>query len=271
MTDVDQVYSLGRSTGESARLQRQAVELAADSALLLDRAGLMPGQSAIDLGCGPRGIVDLLAERTSPGGQVVGLDADPVHTAMAAEFAASRGLGNVRIVTADARATGLPADSFDLVHARTLLVNLPEPALIAAEMVRLAKPGGRVAVLEYDSGWSLCYPPIPAFGRLRDIFLAAAGRHGADLQIGRKLPELFRRAGLTDVGVEPAAHLYPPGHSRRTLGPDLVRSLRPSVLEMGLADAGELDELDSAVRGHLADPDTVVSFGMLFLAWGRKP
>jgi SAM-dependent methyltransferase len=32
---------------------------------------------AIDLGCGPRGILDLLAERVSPGGQVVGLDADP--------------------------------------------------------------------------------------------------------------------------------------------------------------------------------------------------
>ena len=41
----------------------QAEELAADSAALLDRVGLRPGQSAIDLGCGPRGVLDLLAER----------------------------------------------------------------------------------------------------------------------------------------------------------------------------------------------------------------
>jgi trans-aconitate methyltransferase len=40
---------------------------------LLDRVGLRAGQAAIDLGCGPRGILDLLAARVSPGGQVVGL------------------------------------------------------------------------------------------------------------------------------------------------------------------------------------------------------
>jgi ubiquinone/menaquinone biosynthesis C-methylase UbiE len=72
---------------------------------------------------------------------VVGLDADPSHIAMAREFTAQRGLGSVRIVAADARRTGLPAGSFDLVHARTLLVTVPDPAEVVAEMVRLAKPG----------------------------------------------------------------------------------------------------------------------------------
>jgi len=107
--DASTVYPLGSSPGESARLQRQAEELAADSAALLDRVGLRPGQSAIDLGCGPRGILDMLAERVAPGGRVVGLDADPAHTAMAADFAAARGLVGVQIITADARSTGLPA------------------------------------------------------------------------------------------------------------------------------------------------------------------
>jgi cyclopropane fatty-acyl-phospholipid synthase-like methyltransferase len=88
--DANAVYALGSSQDESARLLRQADELAADSAALLDRAGLRPGQSAIDLGCGPRGILELLAERVAPGGRVVGLDADPAHAAMAAGFAAAR-------------------------------------------------------------------------------------------------------------------------------------------------------------------------------------
>ena len=57
------VYALGRDPGETERLQRQSEELGPDSAALLDRAGLRPGQDAIDLGCGPRGILDLLAER----------------------------------------------------------------------------------------------------------------------------------------------------------------------------------------------------------------
>jgi SAM-dependent methyltransferase len=149
--DANAVYALGSSPGESARLQRQAEDLAGDSAALLDRVDLRPGQAAIDLGCGPHGILDLLAGRVAPAGRVVGLDADPAHAAMAAEFAAGHGLRDVEIVTADARHTGLPTGSFDVVHARTLLINLPDPADVAAEMVRLVRPGGWVASMEPDT------------------------------------------------------------------------------------------------------------------------
>jgi ubiquinone/menaquinone biosynthesis C-methylase UbiE len=269
--DANAVYALGTSLGESARLQRQAEELAADSAVLLDRIGLRPGQHAIDLGCGPRGILDLLAERVAPAGRVVGLDADPAHAAMAAEFAAERGLSGVEIITADAKATGLPAASFDLVHARTLLVNLPAPADVVAEMMRLAKPGGWVASMEPDTQHALCYPPHPAFDRLCDIFTVAFRRNGADPWIGRRVPELFRQAELEDVNVEVRVQMYPPGNSRRTLRPDLVRAMRPQVLKMELASAAELDELDTAARAHLTDPHTVVMNGLLFLTWGWKP
>ena len=268
--DPNVVYALGSSPGESARLQRQADELAADSMALLDRVGLGPGQSVIDLGCGPRGILGILAGRVSPGGRVAGLDADPAHTAMAAEFAATRGL-DVEIMTADARSTGLAPGSFDVVHARTLLVNLPAPAEVAAEMIRLTRPGGWVASMEPDTEYGRCYPPHPAYGRLCEIFTVVFRRNGADPWIGRRVPELLRRAGLEDVQVEARVQMYPPGNSRRTIRPDLVRAMRPQVLEMGLASAAELDELDTAARSHLQDPRTIVISGLLFLTWVGKP
>jgi SAM-dependent methyltransferase len=269
--DASAVYALGSSQGESGRLLRQAEELAADSAALLDRVGLRPGQSAIDLGCGPRGVLDLLARRVAPAGRVVGLDSNPAHAAMAAWFVAERGLGGVEVVTADARSTGLPPGSFDLVHARTLLVNLPAPAEVAAEMTRLARPGGWVACMEPDTEHALCYPPHPAFDRLHDIFTVAFRRNGGNPWIGRRVPELLRRAGLEQVEVEARVQMYPHGNSRRTIRLDLVQSMRPQVLEMGLATAAELDELDAAARAHLDDPHTVVMSGLLFLTWGRKP
>jgi ubiquinone/menaquinone biosynthesis C-methylase UbiE len=268
--DANAIYALGSSGGETARLQRQADELAPDSAALLNRVGLRPGQSAIDLGCGPRGILDLLAHRVSPGGRVVGLDADPVHTAMAAKFASDQALGQVETVTADARRTGLPSGSFDLVHARALLVNVPHPAEVVAEMVRLAKPGGAVAVAEPDTEHALSYPPDPAFDRICAIFRVAFSRNGADPEIGRRVPELFRNAGLADVMVESRTQMYPPGNSRRTLRLDLVRALRPQIIEMGLANAQELDKLDAEARLHVEDPHTIVMSGLLFLVWGRK-
>src|SRR5579862_3248895 len=269
--DPNAIYALGSSPGESARLQRQADELAAHSAALLDKVRLRPGQGAIDLGCGPRGILDLLAERVSPGGRVVGLDADPAHTAMAADFAAERRLSGVEIMTADAMSTGLPSGSFDLVHARTLFINVPEPAGLAAEMARLARPGRWVAAAEPDTEHALCYPPHPAFDRVCEIFRVVFSRNGADVRIGRRVPELFRQAGLTDVEVEAKAQMYPPGNSRRTVRLDLVRAMRPMVREMGVATEAELDALDAELRPHLTRPDTIIMSGLLFLTWGRKP
>jgi SAM-dependent methyltransferase len=265
------VYALGRDPGESARLQRQSEELRPDSAALLDRVGIGPGQDAIDLGCGPSGILELLAGRVGPGGRVVGLDADPVHVAMARELVRRRGLGNVDIVAADARRTGLPSGSFDLVHARTLLVNVPGPAAVVAEMARLARGGGWIASLEPDGEYGLCYPAHPAWTRESEIFHAAFGRNGADLLIGRRLTELYRQAGLVDIGVEARASVYRSSDTRRTVRLELVRSMRPAILELGLAGERELDELDRAVREHLDDPRTLVMPHLTFLAWGRKP
>jgi SAM-dependent methyltransferase len=264
------VYALGSNPAERNRLRRQSGELRGHSELLLDRVGLAPGGRAIDLGCGPSGILDLLSSRVGPTGRVVGLDFEPANVAMAREFAAARDLPGVEVIEGDARRTGFPAGSFDLVHARTVLINLPDPEALAAEMARLACPGGWVAVLEPDA-ISICYPPHPAWDRLCEIFYAAQQLDGADTFIGRRLPELFRQAGLVDIQVEVKADVYPAGNSRRALRPDLVRSMRPKILAAGLATERELDQVDRTVRDHLADPYTVMLPHLMFLVWARKP
>ena len=271
VVDPNAVYSLGTSAGESQRLKRQADELASESEALLDRVQLRPGDSAIDLGCGPRGIIELLHDRVSPGGRVVGLDSDPLHVAMASELVASGGLDDVEIVQADARRTGLPAGSFQLVHARTLLATVPEPAQVLTEMVRLARPGAWVASLEPDAEHSIYYPHHKVLDRLRELFVVAFTRNGADPLIGRRLGQLYRQAGLEDVGLEARAGLYPPAHSRRTVVADLLRALRPQLLALGAADEAELDSLDATIREYLDDPDVVAMPNLTFLAWGRKP
>ena len=83
-------------------------------------------------------------------------------------------------MTGDARRTGLPSGSFDLVHTRTLLNTVPRPEEVIAEMARLARPGGWVASMEFDMEYALCYPPHPAFTRISEIFTAAFRRNGAD-------------------------------------------------------------------------------------------
>src|SRR5262245_44906260 len=133
-------------------------------------------------------------------------------------------------------------------------------------MVRLVKPGGYVAMHEPDHSTSICYPPLPAWDELCEVFLAAFQQDGADPFIGRRLPDLLREAGLEDVAVEARADVRLLGDTRRTIVPDLVRAMRPRIVGR-LRSQQELDALDRAVRKHFEDPHTLVLPQLFFLAW----
>src|SRR5262245_11229439 len=106
-------YVLGRTETEEQRLLAQTAgfESLADS--LLDRLQIGPGWRAIDVGCGPLGILASLARRVGPQGAVIGVEREFRFAEMARRQISERALQNVTIVQADGRATALPPSSFD--------------------------------------------------------------------------------------------------------------------------------------------------------------
>jgi hypothetical protein len=156
------------------------------------------------------------------------------------------------------------------VHARTLLVNIPDPGAVVAEMVRLARPSGQVLFHEPDMIGCLCEPRHVAFDGLLELLVDTFQRDRADPFIGRRLANLMHDADLVDIHVEGRVTLLPHGHSRRTILPDLVCSLRPKILAHGLVTESKLERLDAGVRQHLRDP-RVAMYDLFFLARARKP
>jgi SAM-dependent methyltransferase len=264
-------YLLGHSACEEERLRRQPGELASDSRQLLDRLDIRPGDRAIDIGCGPQGIIDLLSERVGANGHVVGVERSEPTVRLARQFIAEHSLRNVEVLQGDAKATGLPRASFDLVHARLVLVNVPEPQRVVEEMIDLARPGGVVASHEADWGAFLCDPPSPAWDRLLEIFLAYARNNGIDLFVGRKTHRMFRAAGLMDIQVNPVIHVYPPGHNRRNILCDFLENVRDRVLAESLMTQAAFDERLTELRCHLDDTDRLVISHLFVQVWGRKP
>ncbi len=114
--------------------------------------------------------------------------------------------------------------------------------------MRLARPGGWVASLEPDTEYALCYPAHSAYTRIRELFRAAFGRNGADPLIGRRLADMYRQAGLRDIGVEARARVCPPDDHRRPAARPAPRGRQPGPGQRIL------------VVPHLS-----------FLTWGRKP
>ncbi len=264
-------YVLGTNPAEQRRLQQQSLDFAQQSAWLLDQAGIQPGWRVIDVGCGPRGVLDLMAARVGPSGRVVGLEQNAEHAALAETFAGAQRLETVTIVKGDVVGNDLPTGSFDLAHERTVLVTVPDPAVALRAMVELVRPGGVVACQDPDQSARVCDPPHPAWDRLTELLFEAWRRNGADPFLGRRLPRMLRRAGLEDVAVNLFAVETGVDHPRRFTFLTFIDNMRKAILAGGLIRAEELDQNVRALRAHLEDPDTTVISGLFYQVWGRRP
>ena len=140
-------------------------------------------------------------------GRVVGVEKSERFVDLARTFVANRRLGNVDILLGDAKSTGLPRDSFDVGHARLVLVNVPEPERLICELVALVRPGGVIASHEADYLPHVCHPPSRAWARLFEIYEAYSRANGIDLFIGRKTYRMFRDAGIVDIQVNRSSTL----------------------------------------------------------------
>lgn len=105
-------------------------------------AGLTPGMRVLDAGCGTGEALEWLLAEVTPGGSVVGIDLATPHLAAARSVLDPR----IELLQADLLEAPLPAASFDLIWCVNALHHLRSPLLGVQRLVRLLRPGGRIAL-----------------------------------------------------------------------------------------------------------------------------
>ena len=171
---------------------------------MLDLAEVGTGDRVLELACGPGGLGLAAAERVGPGGEVVLTDVAEEMTAIAAERAAELGLGNVAFRRLELEDIDEPDASYDVVLCREGLMFALQPARAVAEIRRVLRPGGRVAIavwaarernpwlgLVMDVVSEQTGTPVPPPGIPGPFALGEAG----------ELRHLLDKAGLTEVQV----------------------------------------------------------------------
>ena len=273
MSSLSVPYVLGGTLTEQQRLILQARGLEAHARALLDQIPIEPGARVVDLGCGPIGIMNLLSERVGPGGVVVGVEREPRFVDMARSELKLRGLRNVEVVHADALRTGLEKNAFDLVHARLMLINLPAATqrALLTEMLALVRPGGTIALQEYDAISYACHPEHPSWIALLGIYNETFHAAGGNEYVGRSLASLLRSTGAQDVELLARVGFPKVGDYQRTHLLSLIASMRDRILASGRTSAVVLKEHMDALGAHLSDPGTTLVDKLLIQAWGRKP
>jgi ubiquinone/menaquinone biosynthesis C-methylase UbiE len=263
-------YLLGDSTAEVEHLAHQAEVYSDEAGQLLDQVGLAAGSSAIDVGCGVLGVLPLLCARVGPAGRVVAQEREARFLDAARQNAAERGLP-VEFVQGDAASLDLPPDSFDFVHERTVLLNVQQPGTVVTEMLRIARPGGVIALQEPDSSGWVCDPPHPAWDPMVAELLATYRRNGKNFDMGRRIARLLREAGLTDIKVRATARVTQAGDYYQTFLLTLTGLVRDQIITGGRLTAADFDAQAGSLREHLEQPGTLTCQPTMWQAWGIKP
>ena len=252
MTDQDResydpAQVLGGLNPELARLRAQADLSWSEEARLLTQAGLVDGMSILEIGCGPGYITQRLLEML-PRSFVTAVDID----AMLLDIA-QRNLApwreRHRLVMSSIYSLGLPDTNYDFVLVRYVLQHLSNPQSALAEIMRVLKPGGTLAVIEVDANlWGISEPHIDQLERIYAQLDFVQAEQGGNRRIGRELWRLLRNAGYDaphldvyayhsdELGIEPFLPQLDPKRLLPAVNAGQVSFLEYATIQLALQE-----------------------------------
>ncbi|MDH5606275.1 MAG: methyltransferase domain-containing protein [Anaerolineae bacterium] len=158
-----------------------------------EKAGLMPGQRILEVGCGSGAVLSQLP----PGIKAHGLDIDLERLQLAKQV-----FPTAQYSAGDAHRLPYAGSSFEIVCCHYLLLWLDDPMSALRECLRTARPGGfLLALAEPDYSGRIDQPP--ALARLGELQTESLRRQGADPSAGGKLARWFNALGLDDIETGP--------------------------------------------------------------------
>jgi ubiquinone/menaquinone biosynthesis C-methylase UbiE len=193
--------------------------------------------AVLDLGCGTGVVTRAIVARDGFAGTVTGIDQSPEFIAAAERLAAADGLDDrVEFVVGDAHALDLPAASFDVAVAHTLVSHVRDPLAVLTESARVIRPTGSVAVFDGDYS-SLTFACDDAqLGETMERAVQSIIKSSP--RVMRELPRLLPQAGLRLTATQ--AHVYAEAGSSRFLL-NLAETYGPVAASTGLVPVAQAD------------------------------
>lgn len=227
--------------------------------------GVSTGWKCLEVGGGSASLGDWLGERVGPEGEVTVTELEP-------RWAAARHRpDHMRLLRHDITRDPLPGGDYDLVHARLVLLHLPQRFAVLQRLVTALRPGGWLVLEEFDCGWTpvLAAPDEASavlFDRVHAALMGLLEKAGADPLWGRRMLGAMATAGLRDLAATTYAEAWPGGSTGISLHRHNTDQVADRLTAAGVPEA-ELEEF----RALLRHPKFVVNSYPLISARGRRP
>jgi SAM-dependent methyltransferase len=263
-------YIHARDAKEYQRLRDQALMWQAATEAVLDRIGLGPGMSCLDVGSGPGAVMRLMADRVGPQGRVTGIEIDGTLGAQA--LADLRAQGGAEFALIDANLLDLdtvPGAPFDLTFCRLFLMHMQDPVAAIEKMSLWTKPGGTLVAQEFDFGSIAVEPPCPAMAEFNRLFEGVFLAHGRNLRAGRQLPLQFEAAGLGLPDDTLAEAKFLPLSKMASMLIGVYQGLFAAGIALGISDPARAEAFRADMTEAGADGRYYCLTPILIAAWKR--
>lgn len=242
-------------TEDELRRYRYMADAARQSEQDLWRAaGITPGATVADIGCGPGALFPAIMDAIGRGGRLLGVDGNAETVAAAQAMIDAHAWPNATVQVGQAETTGLPDGSVDVAMVRHVLGhNGPIEQQIVDHLAAVICPGGHLYLVDVDVSMFRMRPSDPRVESLNETYRAFHAARGNDLEVGLRLSRLLTAAGLEVLAYRGwiqilvlTGEFRPPGWAARE-----------AMKVAGFASDADIARWDAALTALTANPPTI--------------
>jgi SAM-dependent methyltransferase len=244
------VFDTTEYGAELARLRAIEEVFDAGTCRCLLSTGVGSGWRSLEVGAGAGSIAKWLSKTAGSNGHTLAVDVN-------ARFLSTFDAPNLEVHEADIRAASIPAASFDLAHARFVLIHMPQWADGLAVMLAALKPGGWLVLEEPDFSMSRSLAGDSelrrSFDNVHRAIEAMFSLRAMDYAFGARLPAVLQERSLEDISIENDSAIVCGGS--------------PHALMMGMSTSALADKYIATKRATAQDIERYVRFAADPACW----
>lgn len=244
-TGIEQEYVLGTDDDELTRLGFQHQLWLAQAVRGWERAGFGPGDTLLDVGCGPGYVSFDLSRLVGSLGQVVAVDMSQRFIQHLRAQTQARGIHNITTRVGDVGQLELAEQSVDGAYARWVLCFVENPSAVVAAVARALKPGSAFVVHDYfNYEAAVVAPKDEIFDHIFRVVAESFRIRKGNPNVGSHVPAMMAGSGLEVREVNPLIRIARPRTALWKWPETFFKNYLPVLIEMGLINETEKETFE---------------------------